>query len=301
MVSGCIHQHKSSVFTVCSLIIVSSNEQSVVLGNSSCIEVPPVSVHQSLYVVWPGDPDCICPMCNDGNCVLGNCQCYSSSSFAPEINIGISGNAMLCWSNLENNRNNSKIHFFVEIIPCSSNTGSHPLFNKRFVGSSKFVVRGKMLQIKDATKISRSKCVISLTGPPSPPNLTVSIMPGDFTICFSAYSYYQIKQYSINITDFTGDLLFTRDLLEPTIESCINCDMRDYPVECTPFNITIMAFNDVGASNTTNKELVLGNSIALSPAQVKTCFQSTHLQALLKGIIVCAYKRKVFYLKDLFL
>lgn len=74
-------------------------------------------------------------------------------------------------------------------------------------------------------------------------------MPGDFTICFSTYSYYRIKQYSINITDFTGDLLFTKDLLEPPTESCVNRDMRDYPIECTPFNITVKAYNDVGASN----------------------------------------------------
>ena len=67
--------------------IVSMNERSVALGNSSCIEVPPVLsyLYQSLYIVWPGDPDCIYPLCNDGSCVLGNCQCYSSSSFCTRI------------------------------------------------------------------------------------------------------------------------------------------------------------------------------------------------------------------------
>ena len=130
-------------------VLVSSNEQSVALGNSSCIEVPPVLVHQSLYAVWPGDPDCICPLCNDGNCVLGNCQCYGSSSFAPELNTGISGNAMLCWSNLDNSKNNSKIHFITETTVCNG-TGLRfgPVFSKRFVGSSEFLVRGKLLQIK---------------------------------------------------------------------------------------------------------------------------------------------------------
>ena len=129
--------------------IVSSIEQSVALGNSSCIEVPPALVHQSLYVVWPGDPDCICPLCNDGNCVLSNCRCYSSSSFAPELNAVISGNTMLCWSNFDNSKNNSKIHYIAETTVCNG-TGLRlgPVFSKRFVGSSEFLVRGKLSQIK---------------------------------------------------------------------------------------------------------------------------------------------------------
>ena len=103
--------------------------------------------------------------------------------------------------------------------------------------------------------------IISLTGPPSKPSLNVSSMPGSqFSICFSSYSYYQIKQYSINITDFTGDLLFTSDIQEPSTELCFNNSKRDYPVECTPFNITVKAYNDVGASNISNKELILGNN-----------------------------------------
>ena len=87
-------------------------------------------------------------------------------------------------------------------------------------------------------------------------------MPGFFSICFSSYSYDQIKQYSINITDFTGDLLFTRDFLEPSTKLCsTDHDIRNYPVECTPFNITVKAYNDVGASNISSKQLVLGNRL----------------------------------------
>ncbi len=130
------------------ILLVSSNEQSVALGNGSCIEVPPVLVNQSLYVAWPGDPDCICPLCNDGNCVLGNCQCYSRSSFAPELNTRMSGNNILCWSNLITSRNNSKVHFFTESTVCNG-TGlrSGPTFSKRFIGSSTFLVRGKLIQL----------------------------------------------------------------------------------------------------------------------------------------------------------
>lgn len=126
---------------------MSSNELSIAIGNSSCIEVPPVLAHQSLYVVWPGDPDCICPLCNDGNCVLANCQCYSRSSFAPELNTGTSGNNILCWSNLITSKNNSKIHFFAETTVCNgTRLRSGPVFSKRFIGSSKFLIRGKLSQ-----------------------------------------------------------------------------------------------------------------------------------------------------------
>ena len=122
---------------------MSSNELSVAIGNSSCIEVPPVSAHQSLYVAWPGDPDCICPLCNDGNCVLANCQCYSirRSSFALELSTGTSGNNNLYWSNIITSKNNSKVHFFAETTACNgSYLRSGPVFSKRFIGSSQFLV-----------------------------------------------------------------------------------------------------------------------------------------------------------------
>ena len=35
--------------------------------------------------------------------------------------------------------------------------------------------------------------------------------------------------------------------------------MKHHP-ECSPFNITVKAYNDVGGSNISNKELILGNN-----------------------------------------
>ena len=68
-----------------------SQEVSVALGDNGCSKVPDIPEHQSLYAVWPSDDgtDCICPLCDDGDCVLSNCECYNST-FAPELRMGIS-------------------------------------------------------------------------------------------------------------------------------------------------------------------------------------------------------------------
>lgn len=121
---------------------MSSDEHSVALGNTSCLEVPPIPLHQSLYVVWSGDNDCICPLCNDGNCVLSNCQCYTTTSFTPELSTGVMSNTQLCWSNIGYNRNNSNVHFFTEAKVCN---GTDSFISKVFVSTSKFLVRGMLI------------------------------------------------------------------------------------------------------------------------------------------------------------
>ena len=78
--------------------------------------MPEIPEHQNLYIVWPSDKgtDCICPLCDNGNCVLSNCECYKKNmTFVPELQSNYS-KYTLCWSNLLTDRNNSYIYFFFE-------------------------------------------------------------------------------------------------------------------------------------------------------------------------------------------
>ena len=56
------------------------------LKDGGCLKIPVILKEQSLYAVWPSDEniDCICPLCDDRNCVLSNCECYNAT-FGPEI------------------------------------------------------------------------------------------------------------------------------------------------------------------------------------------------------------------------
>ena len=78
--------------------------------------MPEIPELQNLYVVWPSDngTDCICPLCDDGNCVLSNCECNKKKmTFVPELQSNFS-KYTLCWPNLLADRNNSHIYFFFE-------------------------------------------------------------------------------------------------------------------------------------------------------------------------------------------
>ena len=125
---------------------VYSNELSIPLGEEECLEVPKLAKQQSLYAAWPeGDgTDSICPLCNDGRCVLSNCECYTASALQPELKSNSSGSTVtysLCWSNLIADRNNSKIFFFFEELICLENDKSSFL-SRKYDTNSIFVLRG---------------------------------------------------------------------------------------------------------------------------------------------------------------
>ena len=112
--------------------------------DESCLKVPTISPTESLYVVWPGDneDDCICPLSNDGHCIiLTNCECYSSS-FAPGLRLtGASTSDKgsvynLCWSNFLAKHNNSNVYFFYESTECIDANDPEILMSKTFVNTS---------------------------------------------------------------------------------------------------------------------------------------------------------------------
>ena len=127
---------------------VYSNELSIPLGEGECLEVPKLTKQQSLYAVWPNDDgtDCICPLCDDGKCVLSNCECYNASMFQPELKLNSSGSTpddtvySLCLSNLTTDRNNSKMSFFYEELSCTEN--DMPFLSRKYDENSIFILRG---------------------------------------------------------------------------------------------------------------------------------------------------------------
>ena len=122
-----------------------TNEVSITLGDDGCLEVPKIHEIQSLYVVWPnGDnTDCICPLCDDSDCTLHNCECYNSA-FAPELQLksgtSLNGNYTLCWPRLSSDQNNSEVYFFFEVSTSSSDLS---LINRVYGNNNNFVVRGE--------------------------------------------------------------------------------------------------------------------------------------------------------------
>ena len=129
------------------LLTVTSQEQSIALGNISCLEVPMLtsSPMPTVLAVWPDDngDGCVYPLCNDGNCVLNNCHCYASTSFVPTLSVGNTSVAQLCWSYFGNNRNNTNVHLLAEARVCDNDDYSTtPFISETLIRVTKFLVRG---------------------------------------------------------------------------------------------------------------------------------------------------------------
>ena len=81
--------------------------------------MPVILKDQSLYAVWSSDEfidvDCICPLCDDGNCVLNNCE-YYNATIGPKVAYDSGDKFSLCWRSLEADMNNSYIYFFYEAL-----------------------------------------------------------------------------------------------------------------------------------------------------------------------------------------
>ena len=66
-------------------------------------------------------------------------------------------------------------------------------------------------------------------------------------VCYNTYSFYNIISYEINITDFVNDQLVNRKT-ENISKGCISLTEALYPPQCSPYHISVKAFNRVGAS-----------------------------------------------------
>ena len=140
--SVCLYVNSVHQFTLIYTNLVLTTEPSVALRTDGCLDVPELLPMKPLYAVWPsGDNDCVCPVCNDGNCTLNDCQCYSSSNLKPAVT---TSNSQICWPNLSADSNNSHIIFFSEARVCDSfNFTTTPFITKTFVSAARFLVRGK--------------------------------------------------------------------------------------------------------------------------------------------------------------
>lgn len=84
-------------------------------------------------------------------------------------------------------------------------------------------------------------------GPPLKPTLIFNQSASPPTVCYDAYSYYDISSYEINITDFVNDHLVNRKTVNVS-KGCIALPEVQYPPQCSPYQISIKAFNRIGAS-----------------------------------------------------
>lgn len=80
-------------------------------------------------------------------------------------------------------------------------------------------------------------------GFPSPPTLNVS----DNVLCFKSHSYYSINYYIIEIIDLINEAKVFNETSE-----CISISMVDFPSECAPYVVHVVANNKVGNSNASN-------------------------------------------------
>lgn len=84
-------------------------------------------------------------------------------------------------------------------------------------------------------------------GPPLKPTLSFNQTTSPPTICFDTYSFYVITSYEINITDVTNDTLVNRMTVNVS-RGCIPLTPVLYPPQCSPYQVSVKAFNRVGAS-----------------------------------------------------
>ena len=84
-------------------------------------------------------------------------------------------------------------------------------------------------------------------GPPLKPTLTFNQSTDPPMVCYNTYSFYDIISYEINITDFVNDQLVNRET-ENVSKGCISLTEALYPPQCSPYHISVKAFNRVGAS-----------------------------------------------------
>lgn len=100
-----------------------------------CYKIPhKIPPRHNLYAVWSidGNDYCICPICNDSNCLYHNCECYNNTT-SPKL-IGVSSSfGMLEKFELRSTQYTYKlclkyfnsevhvsdhVHFFYESIDC---------------------------------------------------------------------------------------------------------------------------------------------------------------------------------------
>ena len=130
-----------------------------------CVEIPKIPKMLSLYAVWPtyGEDDCICPLCNDGNCMLHDCGCYNTS-FAPELRLSSTSSKRdegskynLCWPNLMSANNETNVYFFFDALNCTDpGPECESSISRIYQGSYKFIVRGKLIPFIMMHKILRT-------------------------------------------------------------------------------------------------------------------------------------------------
>ena len=101
---------------------------------SSCIDVPPLTGTQTLVLAIPftlpmdsSTPDILCPIYlhSSERCVdLLSCHCFSESAYANSITICRTADNVssleMCFHNVTEALNGSKIHFFYSDLLCSS-------------------------------------------------------------------------------------------------------------------------------------------------------------------------------------
>ena len=114
-------------------------DQAVALGDSTCLPLPMVPPLNTLLAVWSdgNQDDCVCPQCNDANCMMYDCHCYNTTSLMPTLSTN-----QLCWPH---SSNNSNIYFITQARICDS-TGA-PFVVSTFVAVTTLVVRGNIIYL----------------------------------------------------------------------------------------------------------------------------------------------------------
>lgn len=106
---------------------------------------------QTIFAAWLQDngDTCVCPLCDNSNCVLSNCHCYTFPSFVPTLSIQHGNTAQLCCSNFGTERNKTNIHLLAEERVCDSEDFSTtPFISKSLVSATRFLVRGNSSNMK---------------------------------------------------------------------------------------------------------------------------------------------------------
>ena len=119
------------------------------LKDEGCLRIPVIFKEQGLYAVWPSDhdenEDCICPLCDDGNCVLSNCECYNSTLGPKIIHDSQTDNFSLCWPDMQTDKNGSHVYFFYEI---SADQSQYMPVIRNYAAAYNIIIEGELDLIK---------------------------------------------------------------------------------------------------------------------------------------------------------
>ena len=102
-----------------------------------------------------------------------------------------------------------------------------------------------------------NRIIINAGPPPSP---TIQYLRCPPQVCFNACCNYDIAYYGYTINDITNDVLAQSQT--PT-KTCVPMPSDSFPSKCSPFDVSVEAYNRVGVSDPASMNVSTGSYLRI--------------------------------------